>query len=862
MTKKLLFSALVLTLSGTLQAATISPKEALARAGKAGILNTRAITAPRLSFTKTTEVGKPAVYVFNNDDEGFLVLSADDIAYPVLGYSDNGRLTAEDIASNPALEWWLSEYARQIEYASKSGNVTASNSLSMPTTRGDREAIEPMIKTSWDQGAPFNNQCPLLGVDRTYTGCVATAMAQVMNYWKYPEVGQGQIGYEATSIGKRLTLNFGKKKFDWDNMLPFYYGRYTDAQADAVAYLMKACGYAVKMDYGTDSSGALAMNIVSGLKKYFNYDPNMLYTLREYYPTTQWSDMIYDNLKNVGPILYGGGSMLGGGHSFICDGYDGNGMYHFNWGWTGMSDGYFSLDALNPESLGAGGGGGGGYNFTQDAVFGIQPPTGKPEEVRPMFISQMGSLGAGINPEEPGMLHFELWGESGAMWVNYNASTVKVGFGAIFEPQGTTGGETIKIPVSDIEFTIQPGYGTAPEYFDPQVNLATAGLKDGTYKVTMASFDCNTENPEWIPVKTAYNYYNYVTLKKNGKDYEVDVNDLAGLGIGSAQIVGDFYYGCPVRVRATIVNNFDIELSSGFAPAFAFDGTVCFLGESVLVTVPPHSRVTKEWVTPIYPMEGAPSIVSDTKLLFTFFDEMTYNLYTDDYLKEVTMKANPGTPLIDYGNVPPVITGATLTEEEINGETVSVYHVQQGEQSSIDVGVTLTLRSGYFNYPVYAMMLLPPDSDSPNGYMSIENYSGQIMQLSRRKPTSFSASLNILSAKTDVLYSIGMGYEIMAGMVAISGPMAYLRVVSDNASVDSVMDDSENLKVWYDPIAGCIRAASDCSMSLIDIYDMQGNRVASAGEGRDTLRVDGLKGVVIVHAADSNGKTTSLKVKL
>ena len=141
-------------------------------------------------------------------------------------------------------------------------------------------AIAPMIKTKWDQVEPYYNQCPMVGTNRTYTGCVATAMAQVLKYWNYPEVGTGSISYECEDISKRLSMNFALRKFDWENMSDTYVpGQYTETEADAVAYLMKACGYAVKMNYNTESSGALAMNIASGLKKYLGYDQNILLSL-------------------------------------------------------------------------------------------------------------------------------------------------------------------------------------------------------------------------------------------------------------------------------------------------------------------------------------------------------------------------------------------------------------------------------------------------------------------------------------------------------------------------------------------------------------------------------------------------------
>ncbi len=866
MVKKLIFSALALAYVAGMNAVTLTPEEALARAGKAvASSSTRSMVSsvsPKLSFTQMTEKGAPAVYVFNNDEGGFIVLGADDMAYPVLGYSDAGQLTGEDVATNPALEWWLGEYARQIEYAASKQTASQAKQFTIPSTRADYEAIAPMIKTKWDQGAPYYNQCPMYGTFRTFTGCVATAMAQVMKYWQYPEVGRGQIGYEASTIGKRLSLNFAKKKFDWDNMLPSYYGDYTPAQEDAVAYLMKACGYAVKMDYSPESSGALGMNIANGLQKYFDYDPNMLYTLRDYYTTTQWSDMIYENLKNVGPVLYGGGSFLGGGHSFICDGYDGNGMFHFNWGWSGMSDGYFSLDALNPDALGTGGGSGGGYNFSQDAVLGIQPPTGKPVEVRQEYMTQAGSLGAYIKPIEKTMLHFSLWGEMEPMWVNYNPSTLKVYFGAIFEPQGTTPGEVKKISVCDVQFTIQPGYGTTPDYFDPKVDLLKAGLSDGVYKVTIATFDGEGEDVEWIPVRATYPYCDFVTLKKNGENFEVVVDDIPSLEIVDAGIDGHFYNGCPITVNAKVVNNFDVELTTGLAPAFAYENVICFLGESVMVTVPPHSSVEKEWTTIIYTLQGAPSTSGDLPLTFTFFDEMTYNFYTEDFSRDIVMEPNPGVPVLDYGDAPPVIARLEKMEEIIEGQITEVYILNEKDDRIIDISADLTLKSGYFHYPVYSILLTSSVNEEGNEELIIQDYTGTIMSLRRGRATPFSSSLNLSNCKPDVLYSIAIGYLFGEQIVIVPGSMAYLRILQDNAGVDGVVADSENMTISFDPSTKDVTAVSPSGIASVDIYDLQGKKLRSVNGGNDTIRLEGLTGVVIIRALDNAGHVSTRKLHL
>lgn len=394
--------AAILTVANA-QAAHVTPEEALARAAKDMPAKTPAklrMATPHLAHTALSPDGSPAVYVFNAAGRtGYMLLPADDTARPVLGYCDEGSFDAD--AMPPAMKWWLDEYSAQIEYASSRLQNYPSSQL--PNYTPAREAIEPMITAMWDQIEPYNNMAPLYGSERTYTGCVATTMAMVMDYWNYPEKGQGKVSYTASTIGKRIELDFSKRKFDWDNMLRSYDidGEYSAEQTDAVAYLMKACGYAVKMDYSTSASATLAMYIGQAMAKYFNYDPNYRYELRLHHSSSEWEQIIYDNLKNAGPVLYGGGSYLGGGHSFVCDGYDGNGFFHFNWGWSGISNGYFSLDALQPDALGSGGGAGGGYSFTQDAVLGIQPPTGAPAEPRVETFVQMGSLSGSVSDDNP-----------------------------------------------------------------------------------------------------------------------------------------------------------------------------------------------------------------------------------------------------------------------------------------------------------------------------------------------------------------------------------------------------------------------------------------------------------------------------
>lgn len=824
------------------QAKTLSPEEALARAGSSAGLHKIAgknASQSRLVYTEEAQ-GSPALYVFDKlaANDGYLILSADDMAYPVLGYADSGEFDSENMPE--AMKWWLRQYADQIAYArANAGNIVMAPR--MADTDG-REPIEPMIKTAWDQIEPYNNQCPSYSGVRTYTGCVATSMAQVMNYWKYPERGKGTITYTASTIQKRLSMNFGAKVFDWANMLDCYEaGRYDDTQASAVAYLMKACGYAVKMDYGTDSSGALAMNVANALTRYFDYDGNIDYQLRQYYSSTEWAEKMYANLRDVGPVIYGGGSMIGGGHSFICDGYSSDGYFHFNWGWTGMSNGYFKLEGLNPYALGSGGGSGGGYNFTQDAVFGIQPPTGKPVVEHPEVVTQCGSLAGTI---EGSVLAFDLFAEADAMWVNYNPNTLNIKFGVRIEPQGTTPGDIRYAEISDRTFDLAPGYGTGPSMFSPSLDLNSLDLADGTYTLTIVMADYKAETTVWQDIKVNYGYFKSLTLTRSGSNYEVTNQDVCRLVILDASVKpGKLSYGCTHQFTVKITNDNDIELTSGFAPVVFYNGTAVMLGESIFVSLKPGETVERTWDSALYLLDRNFNVTGNITVQLSFFDEATYNIYSADVLKSYTMMANQGAPTMQAYSLK--VLGQTLTQEQIEGTTISVY--QTSDADKITVVADLRLVKGYCAYPVYAC-LTSTEVDA-NGNVEVINSAGHPVYIddSGSKRDLFVTDLDITGAKDGKLYGIMMAYEFSGSIYPIPGSVAYIRAATSGVEEVSI-DDSALLNRMGNTLVAS-------GSARIEVYTTAGI-LAGASDGEFDLTTLG-HGLYIARA---NGVT--LKIKL
>ena len=395
---KRLFSIIILAVTAIAASAqSISEQQARDRALQYmtvnGPLKARglAVDASRL---KSAKVEAKGIYAFNVVGGGFVIASGDSRALPVLGYSNSGSIDWEQMPDN--MRAWLKQYDRAIETLGGTKDFTDGvfqdfmNGIfqrGKQKTRASKAAIQPLIKTKWNQLSPYYDQCPLYdGANtnwkgkRCVTGCVATAMAQVMNYYQWPQSACKQIpayDQETAFENKKKTWHhdaLSPVSFDWKNMSDTYGNSSTKAQREAVATLMKYCGQAVYMQYTPEGSGSNHQQVVEALVKYFGYEDGAFSANRIKYTIDEWEDLIYDELAAGRPVQYGGSSD-DAGHSFVCDGYDGNGYFHINWGWGGSDDNYFSLAVLNPyNNTSAGSGSSGlGYCMDQMALVNVKP---------------------------------------------------------------------------------------------------------------------------------------------------------------------------------------------------------------------------------------------------------------------------------------------------------------------------------------------------------------------------------------------------------------------------------------------------------------------------------------------------------
>ena len=381
--KKLLFLLLAFMATVAVNAEQVSRQQALQKAKQ--FMPGKQFGEAKSFARAGSPTDQEPFYIFNAEGKkGFVVVSGDDRTEPILGYSDRGEISVENMPEN--LKYWLECYEVQMKTLDQANSAGVRG----VTRSASRAAVAPLIQTKWDQDEPYNLMCPdgsyvdydELGYNsakRCLTGCVATAMAQVMYYHQWPQscgaMDSYDIIYKYENGQPVIDHSFHGLEgtdFKWNDMSLTYSSDATGASANAVAELMRYCGQAVKMNYGLSESGS---NVSANDMVYdFGYSKNAKTVYRLFYTVADWEDLIYNELYNGRPVLYGGSSATGG-HEFICDGYDGNGLFHFNWGWSGGSDGFFVLSLANPKELGSGGGTNtDGFSYDQDAIIGLMKP--------------------------------------------------------------------------------------------------------------------------------------------------------------------------------------------------------------------------------------------------------------------------------------------------------------------------------------------------------------------------------------------------------------------------------------------------------------------------------------------------------
>lgn len=630
---------------------------------------------------------KTLYYVFStHQNEGFVIASADERANAVLGYTENG--TYEQSLTIPAFREWVNVCKEAMQWlcSTEVAAVTSSYipedipdqvvidadstlSLTIPGRHYSEAAtlpasVEPLLEgINWDQNMPYNRMTPLIPGknDHCATGCVATAMAQIMKYYEWPKQGTGSARYTPGSIIKEeLEADFSQSVYDWDNMLGDYSGDYTDVQADAVAKLMSDVGIATRMDYGPSSATthpwttyALAVN--------FGYNRGMEVCCREYYDYTQWNNLLKQELAASRPVCMGGDSPFDG-HEFVLDGYDEDDLYHVNWGWGGMSNGYFDINFMRPSMQGTGGSEG-GYPAVQMININCFPD----KEGTSLPHAQM------VTYEEPILIEDTI-----CCTITNTGLGAYVGqFGYVAVVDDEIVGYTFK-NVERFDFT-----GTH------RLKAAVADLEideekvaDGKKCLVYPAYYVEGEGYRVLLSKVAFQRYLMLSLDDNGNVVsETNPKDNANVKCDSLEITR-CYAGFSVRAIATLTNAMDCPTFDRKVYMVIWDenNKRIAMGKDFAFIEPGETR---EFVFTCTPDEG--KVFESGK---TYSVELLYESQEEDHLipgskTTITMKDPGGAPSLSYADyaidktviAPKEYLSVTFNIENAGGFFVEKYYV-------------------------------------------------------------------------------------------------------------------------------------------------------------------------------------------
>lgn len=577
MTKKIIFAVLMLCMSVafTMQAAPITLEQAKQEAASFVLDRQKASRTLTIVSQANSKLkganSNAAYYVFNvGQNQGFVIVSGDNRTNPILGYSDEGYFDETNIPAN--MKAWLEDYALQIAQLDKISDADLKKALAAPKTANvveTRNSIAPLITTKWDQARPYWNKCPQFmvsdneedGYELAYTGCVATAMAQIMNYHKHPaQTTQVIPSYTYTyyntyseEYGTVTTDPLPVTTFDWTHMKDSYNGSEEEVYTDAVATLMLYAGSAAEMKYNVTASSTTDPKIPKAFHNYLDYNAQLVY--RSDYDQNAWTEMVYQELVAGRPMIYNGRAGSGGGHSFICDGYEYGEYYHINWGWGGLGNGYFQLAILNPYAAGIGASTSAeGYNIDQTAIIGIKPGYSGQAEVSHLLTvynmySYGGSSSYGFDRNDSG--YFTL---TKRRYIKVTAED--------HIDDGTKYKRGIALYDSNdnfIELIASTNYYSStlsitdswPDTQSSETYSFGKNISNGTYKIKPVCQEQNTS--DWTPMLESYRYYVEMTVNGNNAIFtDHPLNDLTATNF---EFVGDHKVGSAEKCNVTVQNN-------------------------------------------------------------------------------------------------------------------------------------------------------------------------------------------------------------------------------------------------------------------------------------------------------------------
>lgn len=787
MKKSLLVAAIAALLAqGSAYARQLSPAEALEAAGYArSAAGLAAPSARQLIYTASEADGLNTLYVFSGNNGGFMILAADDCCTPLLAYSDSSSFDPENMPEN--LRSWLNGYSAQIAAAAANGGIVISAPADPSLTD-----VAPITKTQWNQDAPYNDQSPRVNGRATYTGCVATAVAQVMKTYNWPEHGTGSHSYQWNNT--LLSFNYDDTTFEWDLMLDSYRGEATDAQKNAIATLMYGVGVSCNMNFGTGGSGALGINAAIGLASFMDYDASMRYLSRDFFELPLWCRMLHEELAQGYPLYYDGANATVG-HAFVIDGYrKSDGLFHVNWGWGGMSNGYYAITTLDPDAQGIGGSTD-GYYSGQSALFNLRPQAGG---------SVVPVIGCDGNfAPESGTVQRDSYVTilDGGVY-SYSIGTVAVQFGiALTDAQNNVTYVWDKDGEEDMYYQIDTYYGFS-SYPMSLVNLPQTGTFTAKPVV-------REEDGQVYPVYTTVGATSEATVICDGDNITINpVEKEASLSVSDTELLSPFFRNKLAMVETTITNT-GSEYYGLIRAKITTSSTPAKWAE-VLVDLPQgHSeKVSFSGQLPFNLKAGKASI--------GFYDERNHLI--GEMIEVDVTTAPTGTAEVTAGL--PVFVGAQGL-----GTEQSPYIIAP---EAPELEIPLTATAGYFTDRLYACFF---EGDG--------NYLGYTQGLLRPVAAGNTVMVPFNEDLSDIM--VNDNVYIVAPAMLSNGYLTYdiEKAVWFTAGSTSISDVNVNaIGVYPNPVVDTACVSAECGISSVEVYSISGQLVFSQSETGEASSVN------------------------
>lgn len=774
----------------------------------------------------TRSTSNTCYYVFNRgNNNGYIIISGDDMARDVLGYTDKGNFLFESIPPN--FRYWLASYQAELEYLYSHPQEFQISANDIPKTKGQIESkaltVAPLLQgIEWNQDAPYNNLCPSYFTTETHrsvTGCVATAMAQVMRYYKWPLQGAGSNRYTPPKIGVEQYIDFSQTIFDWANMTEKYNSSSTEIQNNAVATLMYNCGVSVNMNY-YDSSSAYTNAMALALVNNFGYDSKLQCISRKYYTKSEWQEIIKTDLNAQRPVFYGGSSS-DGGHQFVCDGYDTNNLFHMNWGWGGMANGYFELSALNPTSQGIGGNNGGGFNYGQDIVFGVQKPNFAP----------LDSYYA-IHARSPLSMNTTSVSRDGTFTLNLNncinhslfAYNGKWNF-AIYDDTGF-----VSLISTDKSISLDSGYEYPLKAFTSSIPSTIA---NGTYKIYPVAK--GNDQTSWQIIKTPLYICNYINAVVSQSSIsfsqpttgpQFSLNSLTATTNLYSNTIGGFAYS---------VTNTGLEFNSTLTLKL-----VSLTDPNVSIVIDSNPYVIATGETKTASLLGAINLQPGQYALSLYYDSAN-NLSTPG--SDVLLGA---TTIVTVQPTPTETSVLTLT-------TPLVFSAPSPQVNKNDIDLTATINNsgGYFANSVSAAI------SKTLGTSFLEDFGYQTLVLD--KNATATVHFKGTSSLTPGDYYVTLVYKDAANTWHSFQPSAYSKIpftlIDGTTAITN--ENIETITISPNPVSDILYVKSEDRINTITVVDVSGKTILNLNpnvSGEVSIPVSNFnKGMYLLRIETLNG---------